>query len=174
MLEFINKYRKSPKRMVVTFKCKKSLYLLRQGQLNCKTNLKNIEVETPDCNSSDVVLETNFDRTDGDCFGKDDSVYAFNSCENLCEVNGGFEQICNENYCENQNLEGDCKRQKDDKNTNVVCENVGNKRKFFDKTTKGAYVCQKTYRMLLCDIVAVTIAFMAVTCILKRIFKHKH
>ena len=172
MLKLINKYRKNPKRMVLTLKCKKSLYLLRQGQLNCETNSR--KIVKPLCyNSSDVILETNFGRIDDSCYPKDDSVYAFNSCERMYEVDGDFEQICNENCDENLNFTDNCECQMSNENTSDFCKNYKNKRKFLDKTTKGAYVCEKTYRVLLCDVVTAVIAITMAYCIIKRIFKRK-
>lgn len=174
MLGFINKYRENPKRMVLTLKCKKSLFLLRQGQLNCGTDVKNMVVKTPDYNSSDNVLETNFSCFDDGASRKDDSIYAFDSCENVCEVVGNFEQFDSGNCEEKYAFTNDYKYQNDNKNVNNYCKTLNNKTKFFDKTTKGAYVCEKTYRALLFDVVAVAIGVVMLVCIVGKLLKRKY
>ena len=178
MLGFINKYRKNPKRMVLTLKCKKSLFLLRQGQLNCGTDVKNVVVKTPNYNSSDSVLETNFSCFDDGVCQKDDSIYAFDSCENVYEVDGNFEQFdsgnCEEKYAFTNDYKYKNDNKNDNKNANKCCKNPNNKTKFFDKTTKGAYVCEKTYRALLFDVVAVAIGVLMLVCIAGKLLKHKH
>ena len=154
MIKKINQYRNSPKRTILTFKNRSSIYLLKRGEM------------------------LNFNCHRGGCYGgftngkdlNESEVYAFKS----------HDDYCNEDYCEvNSDTadevsdgEGFCSiyNQTNDNNVAISCSD---KLKIREKTTKGAFVCEKTLRVRLCDAVALICAGITACVVIKSIFKHK-
>lgn len=182
MLGFIKKYRNSPKRTVLTMKCKKSLYILKQGDIKCPTKRVSKPKEMKNFNSQETVIERNIggfyndntrhsDKTFCTENNNDkDTIYAFNLHDDFCSMDEVFE---NDGCCET--LENQYKPDKNIKQKTEYkrAETSLRERKLFEKSTKGAYVCEKTYRVLLCDVIAVLSATWAVICLIKVIFKKK-
>lgn len=174
MIRFIDEYRKSPKRIVLTLKFKKSLYLLKQGQLSSENYSDKTIVEKKDYNSCDNVLETNIGGFVTECLVEDTCAHAFKPYENVCCTDGDFVDCGAESFKENRACIKDYELQNDGNRIRKDCNKPKNERKFYDKSTKGAYVCEKTYRVLLCDVIAVFGASWAIICLVKEILKKKY
>lgn len=154
MIKKINQYRNSPKRTILTFKNRSSIYLLKRGEM----------------------LNSNCHR--GGCYGgfaggkdlNEGEIFAFKSHDNYC----------NEDYCEVESDTADevsdeemlCNvyNQSDDNNVAISCSD---KLKIREKTTKGAFVCEKTLRIRLCDMMALICAGITACVVIKSAFKHK-
>ncbi len=185
MLGFIRNYRNSPERTVLSVKCKHSFYLLKKKHMvNCceisecdsmqnKTK-KNVHCHTndsemlPECQCNEYALECENAALSGN--KKDQSSkYAFKVNECCIDVDNGF--------CVNETLEYDgCYHdEKSDFNKTADKEIAHQGRlKKKEKSAKGALVCRKTYRILLCDAVACFVLIvLAMPIIVKLVFKKK-
>ena len=142
MLDFVKRYRNDPKRTVITVKTKRSFYVLKR---------------------KDIV----------NCTLENASFGAVNKVENERD-------LCSENdtcFCDSYALEHD----KNDTNEAHFAfkaeENIGsldacNKViKLREKRSKGAFVCEKSYRILLCDLVAAVVMVLSIVCLTSRLIK---
>lgn len=195
MLEFIKKFRNNPERTVLTVKCKRSFYILKRKDIvnrdcapddadvlkNNACNDKN-KSNASDGRGSDKCLRALLTHL-GSCCSKyvlecenavlsgnkniDDTTVAFKSNESCIDT---------DNFCNGEILESD--RQSESKlcaeNTMILNREAAQRLKTNGKHTKGALVCEKTKRVLLCDLFACSIlAFTVVMVACKLAFKQK-
>ncbi len=142
MLGFIKRYRNDPKRTVITVKTKRSFYVLKR---------------------KDIV----------NCALENASLGAVNKVENKHDLSPENDTC----FCDSYALEHD----KPDTNEAHFAfkaeENIGSLDacrkviKLKEKRSKGAFVCEKSYRILLCDLVAAALVVLSVACLTSRLIK---
>jgi len=155
MLNFIKKYRKSPRRMVVTFSFQKKFVLNRLGDLMQKNDKKMIEeykeIELskmecePVCSDVGYVLE----GANAVCYdGKNNPLK-----EKKKQIEAEQAQI----------LERDCCKRAFKENYHIKPLNFGENAQrsncqrvlASEKDMRGGIVCEKSYKILLCDLATV-------------------
>ena len=165
MLKLIKKYRKNPKRMVVTFSFGKRFALNRLGDFLCGNDSEKAEgfegVGVPKVRT----LSDDFCGgyvVENACFGGDEQ-------ERGCEFSGiESSQILENNECVNSFKE---KAHIKSLDFQMLDHEDEQKASFLSgKRVRGVFVCEKSYKMLLCDLLA---AIGAVVFLLHLVLKLK-
>ena len=195
MLEFIKKYRNNPERTVLTVKCKRSFYILKRKDIvnrDCapddadvlKNNVCNDKNKSnaSDGRGSDKCLRALLTHL-GSCCAKyvlegENAVLSGN--KNIDDVTVAFKSnescIDTDNFCNGEILESD--RRSESKlcaeNTMILKREAAQRLKTNGKHTTDALVCEKTKRVLLCDLFACLIlVFTVVMAACKLAFRQK-
>ena len=172
MLEFIKKFRNCSNRTVVTLKCKKSFYILKRKDIlnetkdifGCKCEAVS-GGETKSCTLNGDFAASYSEITENEpsyAFKGSDIARCVDECGSLNFEGCGYD--ASYDYNANKTVKG-----KKFKDSNVSSE----KAKFVDKKKKGAYVCEKTYRFLLCDVIAAFATVLSLLCFAKWLLRKR-
>ena len=172
MLKLIKRYRADPKRTVVVMKNVRSFYLQKRAdslenyaEYDACTKMNDVMHPT------ETILETGFSNGN-ECVLEhsvccdNDAKFAFKSCDNARDLDGCCaDEPVLERYNHAKFIwedQGACKQSDYTKNS------LKRAIKPFKQHTKGAFVCEKTCKVLLCDLVA---GFAAVLLVIMAIAK---
>ena len=177
MLELFKRYRANPKRTVLVMKNVRSFYLQKRAdthengaECDAYTNANNVSLPTK------TPLEANFfegneyvlerdnlcDNDDKFAFKSYDNTYSLDSCLTEKSV------LESDNKAKFSSLDqGGCKLNKNTKSF-LKCAI-----KPLEKHTKGTLVCEKTWKVLLCDLVAGLGVVLLVCTVFSRLFGGK-
>lgn len=173
MLDFVKRYRNNPKRTVITMKTKRSFYLLKRkdvasrGAQSSAFGITNNTVNTLD--EGPKIIPSNCDSytLERDKCCTNEARFAFKSKENICNL----DDCCTndfvlENSETNTNFKANCGKKHDNKQSKLVdCKMIKHK----EKKTRGALVCEKECRVLLCDLAAAMVVMMSIICLMMKL-----
>ena len=173
MLGFIERYRNSPKRTVITMKTKRSFYLLKRkdvassGAQSSAFDISNNTVNTLD--EGPKIIPSNCDSytLERDKCITNEAQFAFKSKENICNLDDCCaDDFVLENSETNTNFKANCGKEYDNKQSKLAgCKMIKHK----EKKTRGALVCEKECRVLLCDLVAAMIVMVSIICLMIKL-----
>lgn len=187
MLEIIKKYRNSPKRTVITFSLDESISLNRQGDLrkakHAYVKQKDIENDgaseccTREIKGSELAFDCGCDfvnegekRREGAerCSCDGETLYAFKTLDNVCSENSEKECIDVKADEKCDCLSGKTGDNKPEKNKSIYLTYPCCKMEL-----KGGVRSKKTVRILLSDVIAVTMGAFAIKCVISKLNKKK-
>ena len=168
MLKLIKKYRCNPKRIVVTFSFQKKMILNRLGDLTQKKELREtagvkgvcsdscVDLSKCDCIDGYVLENKGACKTGNEAYDSKREQIELEQAQML--EKDGCRRAFKENY-HIKPLEYDTEKQKASKKSPVEAE----------KDMRGGIVCERSFKMLLCDLAAGAGAIVFLTCLLGKL-----
>ena len=189
MLKMLKKYRSNPKRMVVTFSCQRKITLNRLGDLNDKNEIQRelylkeqrMPKKDADYRAEEIANGCDAKQDCGCTYASEDNCYLtenderFSSCERLKSKRALVEreqaQILENDessyaFKQNYHIKPLEYRNSDYKDNESPMKP--------QREMRGGIVMEKSFKMLLCDVVAIFGVMVALACALskvKRVFR---
>ena len=171
MLNRIKKYRSNPKRTVVTLSCQKKLILNHLGDLIQKENKELISdfISIEGCHSDTNKQSENYVLERSECGknkGKSNSLSEKKKQIEIEQAQILEKDSCQRAFKENYHI----KPLEYGENEGASKENNPLRK---EKEMRGGIVCEKSFKILLCDLVAGVIAVSLMLCLISKLIKGK-